>query len=212
MRKILLTSAGFATSNITEAFLDLVDRSPNELTAVIMTTAAVQLKSHARPSLKAKQALDSMGFRKVEFIDIEFEDADKLNKYDVICLSGGNPFHLLHHLRRSGADQIIESLSKNGVVLVGISAGTVVLGPDIRIVDYFTPHLNHVGMHDLTALRLHEPITFPHYGRHDKFPHDETIEARIQQFESTHQCEILRITDHEALYINGETMTKISHD
>ncbi|WP_282940099.1 Type 1 glutamine amidotransferase-like domain-containing protein [Paenibacillus sp. RC67] len=112
MRKMLLTSTAFPTAQITEAFLDLLEQAPTELTAAIITTAAVELREQARPSVKAKHALETMGFRKVDFIDIEFEDANRLAEYDVICLSGGNPFHLLHHLRLSGSDKLIEGLSK----------------------------------------------------------------------------------------------------
>ncbi|CAG7599376.1 IS1595 family transposase ISBci1 [Paenibacillus solanacearum] len=209
MRKIVLTSTGLATPKITEAFLGLIGRNPEELTAGIITTAAVQLKEQARPTVKMKQAFDSMGLRRVKMIDVEFEDARQLLECDVICISGGNPFHLLHHLRQSGADRIITEQSTQGVVLVGISAGTVVLGPDIRIVDHFTPQMNQLGLTDFTALRLYDTITFPHYGRHDKFPHEETIEARIQQFESRHQCDVMRITDTEAICINGESVEKI---
>ncbi|WP_239629088.1 Type 1 glutamine amidotransferase-like domain-containing protein [Paenibacillus sp. H1-7] len=203
MRKMLLTSAGFTTPHITEAFLRLLDQSPLKSTAVIITTAAVQLRSQARPNVKAKQALENMGFQRVDFLDIEFEDAERLREYDVICLGGGNPFYLLHHLRVSGSDRIIEELGSQGKVLMGISAGTLALGPDIHIVDHFTPYMNQVGLTDLTALHLNNEIVFPHYGREDKFPHEKNIEERIQDFEAKQQCEVQRITDVEAICIHG---------
>lgn len=212
MRKLLLTSTSFPTGLITDAFLDMLDQDPAEaeLSAVIITTAAVQLKEQARPTVKAKRALEAMGFRKVDFLDVEFEEADCLADYDVICLSGGNPFHLLHHLRLSGADKLLEELSRKGVVLVGISAGTMVLAPDIRIVDHFTPHFNQVGMQDLSALHLYDWTIFPHYGREDKFPDEKSHEERILEFEAAHHCTVERLTDREAVWIQGDTVRKIS--
>lgn len=212
MRKMLLTSDGFTTAKITEALHNLIDQTPSELTAAIIPTAHVRLKSLAPVSVRAKQALESMGFRKVEFVDIEFEKAEILDEYDVICLSGGNPFYLLHHLRLSGADKIIERLSNKGVVLVGISAGTVVLGPDIRIVDHFTPQFNEIGLNDLNALHLNKLIIFPHYGTINKFPHEKTHETRIQEFEALQQCKVQRMTDNEAFYINDYIFKKITND
>ncbi|WP_028551218.1 hypothetical protein [Paenibacillus sp. UNC451MF] len=73
MRKLLLTSCAFPTERVTQAFLDLLEQDPREMTSAIITTAAVQLKEHSRPSVKAKKALETMGFRRVDFIDIEFE-------------------------------------------------------------------------------------------------------------------------------------------
>ncbi|WP_028551217.1 Type 1 glutamine amidotransferase-like domain-containing protein [Paenibacillus sp. UNC451MF] len=103
-------------------------------------------------------------------------------------------------------------LSHKGVVLVGISAGTMVLGPDIRIVDHFTPDFNQVGMSNLDALHLNEMIIFPHYGREDKFPDEKSHEERIRQFEANHQCEVHRLADHEAICIHGNTVSKIVRD
>ncbi|MDQ0876519.1 dipeptidase E [Paenibacillus sp. V4I3] len=209
-RKMLLTSDGFTTSKITEALLRLIDQSPNKSTAAIIPTAHGRLKSLAPVSIKAKQAFESMGFQKSDFIDIEFENAEKLYDYDVICLSGGNPYYLLHHLKSSGADKIIKELSNKGTVLVGISAGTVVLGPDIRIVDHFTPQFNHLGLNELTALELIQLVIFPHYGTNNKFPHEKTHETRIQEFEKLYQHEVERITDNEAIYFNGGVIEKIT--
>ncbi|WP_199615267.1 Type 1 glutamine amidotransferase-like domain-containing protein [Paenibacillus alkalitolerans] len=211
MSKILLTSDGFTTSKIKEEFLNLIDLHPCNMNAAIITTAH-RLKEQAPVSVRAQQALESMGFREAGFLDIEFDDADILHKYDVICLNGGNPFYLLHHLRLSGADKIIAELSEKGVTLVGISAGTMVLGPDIEIVVHFTPEFNNIGLNDMSALGLNKAIIFPHYGTVNKFPHEKSHETRIQEFEALHQCEVLRLTDYEAVYINGDTFKKITND
>ncbi|WP_282940101.1 hypothetical protein [Paenibacillus sp. RC67] len=85
----------------------------------------------------------------------------------------------------------------------------MVLGPDIRIVDHFTPHFNQVGMIHLDAIHLNDTIIFPHYGREDKFPDDKSHEQRILEFEAAHHCKVERLTDKEAIYINGDTVRKI---
>lgn len=209
-RKLLLTSDGFTSTKITDAFLELIDKNPLELSVCIIPTAHGRLKSEAPVSKKVKQDFENMGFQKVVFVDVEFENAQNLYNYDVICLSGGNPFNLLHHLKRTGADKIIKELAERGVPLVGISAGTVVLGHDIHLVNYFTPEFNHRGLNDLNGIGLYDGTIFPHYGTPNKFKNEKSHETRILEFESLYQRKVERVTDSEALYINGTANRKIT--
>ncbi|MCS7462541.1 Type 1 glutamine amidotransferase-like domain-containing protein [Paenibacillus doosanensis] len=202
-RKLLLTSDGFTTSKIREAFLQLLGQNPTNLSVCIIPTAHGRLKSQAPVSQRAKLDLEAMGFHKVVFVDIEFENVQDLYGYDVICLSSGNTFYLLHHLKLTGADKVIKEQSERGATLVGISVGTVVLGDDIHIVDYFTPEFNHLGLKDLNATGIYEQTIFPHYGTPDKFKHEKSHEIRLLEFEGLYQRKVERLTDNEAIYING---------
>ena len=56
----------------------------------------------------------------------EIEDAGPLDAFDVIAVSGGNPFTLLAALRGAGF------ALPRGVVYVGYSAGAVVAGPTLE--------------------------------------------------------------------------------
>ncbi|HNS34130.1 MAG TPA: Type 1 glutamine amidotransferase-like domain-containing protein [bacterium] len=120
----------------------------------IITTASAEYKEKNKHAVLAKQVLEDMGFKKVKFLDIEFENPNKLKKFDVIYINGGNPFYLLHHLKKSGADKIIIHLANKRVIIVEISGGGVVLSPNINIVDYFDKKANVVKLKDLTALNL----------------------------------------------------------
>jgi dipeptidase E len=61
---------------------------------------------------------------------------------------------LLYHLKKSGADLKLKELAKQNTILVGVSAGAIILGPNINVIDYFTPQMNTVNIKDLTALRI----------------------------------------------------------
>ena len=75
--------------------------------------------------ISVKSTFHEMGFGNVEFIDIEFEDPDKLQDYDIIFLNGGYPFYLLHHLKNTGAHVILKKLIDDGKIIVGLSCGHI---------------------------------------------------------------------------------------
>lgn len=71
-------------------------------------------------------------------------------------------------------------------VIVGVSAGAVLLGPNIKIVHFFTPQMNTLNTKDFSVLGLTDKLVFPHYGREDLFKDStgKSIEDRLKEFES----------------------------
>lgn len=86
-------------------------------------------------AIQAKEDLKELGFEQLTSLDVEMESIDSLLVADVIYLNGRNPFVLLHFLRKSGADHVIQMRAKDDCLIVGVSAGSVVLGSSIRIVE-----------------------------------------------------------------------------
>jgi dipeptidase E len=201
MGTLLLTSCGFYTNSIRNKFKELLNDYPSNLSVGIITTASEQ-KSNNRFAIQAKEEFLTMGFNIVEFIDVEFDDIKCLDEHDIIYINGGNPFYLLHHLKKSGADEKLKELSERDVIIVGVSAGSVILGPDIRIVDFFTPQLNTIRLKDFTGLKITDTVVFPHYDREDLFPNALTIEERLLKYEEEFQQKVLRLTDNEAVLID----------
>ncbi|CAG9607028.1 Type 1 glutamine amidotransferase-like domain-containing protein [Pseudoneobacillus rhizosphaerae] len=202
MAKILLTSNGFFTDLIKQQFLHLFENPIREKRATIITTASQQ-KQHNRFAIKAKEDLLKMGFFQVDFTDVEYDSPELLENYDVIYINGGNPFYLLYHLRKSGADLILKKMAQHNAVFVGVSAGAVIFGPNIEIVNFFTPQMNNVNMKDLTAIGLTDKTIFPHYDREDVFPDHlgRSIEDRLKLYESINKCSVVRIKDDGYLLI-----------
>lgn len=200
--KLLLTSNGFYTNEIREQFLQLINGDIKTLNVAIITTAS-PLKEKNQFAQKARNDFKEMGFRNINFIDVEFESPEILLNKDVIYINGGNPFHLLFHMKKSGADRMMQKMSAKDVVIVGVSAGSVILGPHIKVVQFFTPQMNVHDMQDLTALRLTDKLVFPHYDREDLFRSSDhkSIEERLKEFESMENCQVTRLKDHEYLVI-----------
>ncbi|WP_424237629.1 Type 1 glutamine amidotransferase-like domain-containing protein [Bhargavaea ginsengi] len=200
--KLLLTSNGFYTDKIRRRFLGLLDADPRILEAAIITTAS-PLKERNRFAEKARSDFEKMGFRKVDWVDVESESPDILLQKDVIYINGGNPFFLLEQMKKSGADRVLAELAQKGTVIVGVSAGAVLLGPDIRIVHYFTPQLNVRNIEDFSALGLTDKRIFPHYDREDLFREatGRTIEERLRLFETIESCIVTRLNDDGFLVV-----------
>lgn len=118
-------------------------------------------------------------------------------------IAGGNPFYLLYHLIRSGADEILKGMSKKDVVIVGVSAGSMILGENIEIVHFFTSDINTVNLTNFTTLQIISTNIFPHYDRNDLFSNvdGESIEDRLKNFEERYQCKVLRLKDDETATI-----------
>lgn len=196
MANLILSSHGFQKNKtLKKRLLTLLPKAVKNLSVAIVTTASAEWKEKNKHAILAKQTLDDMGFKQVKFVDIEFENPNKLRKFDFIYINGGNPFYLLYHLKKSGADEVIAQLADQGVVIVGISGGGVVLGPNINIVDYFDRKINAIKLKDLTGLNLTDAIIYPHYARE--------VEEKIKKFESKYQCKVRRLTDNQLVTIKN---------
>ncbi|WP_458121645.1 Type 1 glutamine amidotransferase-like domain-containing protein [Paenibacillus sp. Z6-24] len=202
MAKILLTSCGFYTDSIKDQFLQLIDRETSRLNVTIITTASPKKENNAYAQ-KAKKDFREMGFQNIDFTDLEFDNPERLIQKDIIYINGGNPFNLLYHTKKSGADEILKHLASQNVIIIGVSAGTILLGPHLKIVQFFTPQMNTFDIKDFSALHVTDKLIFPHYDREDIFQDDtgKTIEERLKEFEYREQCEITRLNDDQTMLI-----------
>ncbi|MEQ2467114.1 Type 1 glutamine amidotransferase-like domain-containing protein [Niallia hominis] len=203
MASIFLTSNGFFTETIKGEFLATLKKQRINPKAVIITTAST-LKEKNRLALKTKNDFFEMDIKHVDFIDVEVEKGERLKEYNIIYINGGNPFRLLYFMKKSGADLILRSLSKQNTILIGASAGAVILGPSIDVVQHFSPELNEIGLNDYTALSLTDIAIFPHYDREDVFKEDtgKSIEDRLSKFEEWNNISVTRLKDDQYILIN----------
>lgn len=112
-----------------------------------------------------RQALKDAGFL-VEDYSITGQNQDdihnKLRGAGSVCVGGGNTYYLLSQARKSGFDQIVKNLVANGLIYIGSSAGSLLVGPNIEtsLDDPKTvPELT-----DYTGLDLIDVAVRPHWG------------------------------------------------
>ncbi len=198
---LLLTSSGIDTpwvrSALSERIVGLYAKS-----AVIVTTASREHKEKSKHAIATRETFLALGLETVDYLDVEFEDATNLLTYDVVYVVGGHPFYLLHHLNLSGAGTILREIhAQNRAVIVGSSAGAVVLGPDLRIVATFDPDLS-TSYGSLAGIGLVPFTVLPHVNRwQERLP---DLVARLHTFTRKTELRVETIRDGEALQIGAD--------
>lgn len=202
MRKndiIFLTSTGLSDPKIYNKFVETVGNTSNKK-AVVITTAA-QDKDRNKYSQLAMNQLLSMGFLKVNFCDLENERDRDLSSYDVIYVCGGNTFKLLKFARVSNFKESVEKLLERGGIYVGVSAGSIILGPSIKIAEEIHPDINDVQLNDLSAFSIIDFTVMVHYS--------EKLESEVMAFEKKEKIKVERLTNEQAIIIDGNYFSRI---
>jgi|LGVF01.2.fsa_nt_gb dipeptidase E len=175
--------------------------------AVIITTASDVYKNddYHIPSIKCD--LNSIGFE-VALLDIEFGNAEDMKNYDLIYLLGGNPFYLLYHLRKTNSKEIFENHINDNKILVGASAGSIVLTNSIGVVNEFDSEMNReVQLQNLDGLSLVNLEICPHAKRFEgKY---KNFLIKIRDYEQRKNVNLSKLNDGEAIAIEGNTFESI---
>ena len=138
----------------------------------------------------------------VDIVDIDKQPIEDLLMYDVIEFIGGNPYYLLKSLKEKNGKKVLEQIASEKV-LIGWSAGALVMTPTIGIINVFSPELNNWEITDFSGMNLTDIQVAPHYNkflkRYDRF------EERCQKYEADNGCSLIRLNDGEGVSIvNGK--------
>lgn len=189
--KLLLTSRGLNSEEMINSFRTFVG-DKKEVT--IITTASEIYKEKNRNAIALKNKLDALGFT-VQFLDIENESPQLLKKAEIIIIGGGNPYYLLHHLKRTQADAVLREQIEKKVPVLGISAGGLIFMKDLAIIDLLTPEMNTIQLEDTNGMGLIEEVIIPHY---DRFVKAGIInEEEIDAFEKGTEQQVLRLGENQ---------------
>lgn len=197
-RKLFLTSAGLPPETAPD-FAKLLDKEPQDLKLAMIPTAGypeidpVCLK-------EAKEGLGKSGFQ-IEVIDLKVEDPKiikkKLEEKDIINVGGGNTFFLLYWVRKCGLDKYLGELLDQGKIYLGVSAGSILVGPNIAISGWRKDwDKNVVNLKDLSGLNLVPFAVSPHYARADK----TLLEEKSKKVDYP----IIAVNDTQAVMVIGE--------
>ncbi len=131
--KLLLTSAGFENSKVGEEFLKLIDKPVSEIKVILVPTAA-RTKEELFYVDKSKKELLNVGIhaQDIKTLDLDHKISfEEVDGFDVIYVCGGNTFYLLHKVGEAGFDKITKQFLEKRGIYVGVSAGSIIVGPDI---------------------------------------------------------------------------------
>jgi dipeptidase E len=166
--KLLLTSGGLTNKSIAKALFDLVGKKPEETSLVFVPTASNVEVGDKGWLIDDLKNLQKQNFKSIDIADISAVPEKiwrpKFETADVLFFEGGNSYHLMSWINKSGLVKLLPEFLRTKVY-VGLSAGSMVTCKDLSVklnlwlyeedspkveniqclnlVDfYFLPHLN----------------------------------------------------------------------
>ncbi|MDE6620743.1 MAG: Type 1 glutamine amidotransferase-like domain-containing protein [Lachnospiraceae bacterium] len=145
--RVLLTSAGLETEEIKECFVDMAGKDMSFAKALFIPTAATDVDAiNVLP--KCINDLLKCGIldKNIDVSDLhDGMEIEKLQRYDVVYLCGGNTRYLLERINATRFNKsLMEYINDNGLV-IGVSAGSLIFSNNLD---------NNLGLID-TKLDVH---------------------------------------------------------
>ena len=132
--KLLLTSGGLTNKTIEDALFDLVGKKPEDTTLCFIPTAATIEVGDKDWFINDLKNINKQGFKSVSIADISAVPENvwkpQMDEADILFFSGGNTYHLMEWINKSGLVKLLPEYMKTKV-WVGISAGSMVTNPDL---------------------------------------------------------------------------------
>jgi dipeptidase E len=145
-----------------------------------------------------------LGIRKIICFPVDLKSDEALQNIafdsDIIHLSGGNTYYFLKYLRKNGLVPKLIKFVKRGGVLTGLSAGAILMTPDVKTAGYpkFDKDDNEENVKNLKALGLVNFEFFPHYVNSQRY-NDVLAEESLKT-----ERPILASSDGSGIIIDGE--------
>ncbi len=131
--KLLLTSSGLTNPSLISAVEDLLGKSAAGARLAFIPTAANVESGDKSWMIDDLYRCKNAGFE-MDIVDISALSKEiwlpRLQSAEVLLLGGGNTFHLMHWVNKSGLQEELPELLQTKVY-VGISAGSCIAGPTI---------------------------------------------------------------------------------
>src|SRR5436190_3306945 len=182
----------------------VVDKPLAECRALYIPTAATLVPDRSYVALDLRR-LEAAKLALTVF-DIEgrtpSEVGEALGGVDVVVVTGGNVYSLLHHARQSGfASALGERVPTGTLAYVGISAGAMIVAPQIPVAISPASAAAVPDLVNTEGLGLVDILILPHHNVPDRRARNEQImreHAGVQRF--------MPLTDWQALLIRGGEM------
>lgn len=190
--KLLLTSAGFLNKDVADVFVELFEKPMDQVRLIFIPTASRSKNETTYVNL-SRQELTQLGIQHITTLHLDRTvTGEEILSADAIYVCGGNTFYLLQKIRESGFDRILPNFHG---VYVGVSAGSIVVGPNVEVSSPWDE--NDVHLSDTIGLRVVDFAVVPHYQKKD--------EAIVEQLKKQADYEIMGLTDQQAvLVMNGQ--------
>lgn len=204
-KRVLLTSDGVNNGMIADSLQKLVGDTPGATKIGFITTAGNPDGGGMSPHVSQLNDLSRAGYQWVVSLDVtdmRRSWRSHLDDADVVMIGGGNTYYLLDMCKRTGFDKwIADNLEKK--VFVGVSAGSIILTPNIGIAGVEPADANDIGLKDLRGLSVVSFEVSPHT------PEVVSVES-VRRYASTTPNQIHLMDNSTAIQVNGNSIEVVS--
>ena len=172
--KLILSSCDFKNENSKQFILDNIPKPLEEIRVLFMPDECASKKEIL--SDKFYDRLVSYGFKRENITVLNYYDADSFKNLDIdmLYLSGGNTFSVLHRIRKHGFQTAMIDYIKKGVIYVGGSAGAHIVSANLEHVLKYDQ--NTAKITDFSGLNLFDGILVCHF-TNERQAHFEALMA-----------------------------------
>ncbi len=199
--KLLLTSGGLTNKSIEKALIELVGKKPEDTALVFIPTASNVEMGEKDWLINDLININKQNFKSVKITDISAVPESiwrpQLEESDVLFFEGGNTYHLMRWINKSGLAKLLPDLLKNKVY-VGLSAGSMVTGPDLALKLSQIIYGDDLEETMLDGLNLVDFYFLPHLNS-PYFP--LRMEEKIREVGQTFERKIYALDDQSALKV-----------
>ncbi len=163
--KLLLTSNGFTNGFISKRLFDLVGKKLENTSLVFIPTASNVETGDKDWFIDDLINIKKQNFKSIAIVDISAVPENiwrpQIEEADILFFEGGNTYHLMKWINKSGLIKIIPELLKTKVY-VGSSAGSMITGPDLNLRLSKVIYGEDVEKETMTGLGLVDFYFLPH--------------------------------------------------
>ncbi len=204
MKKLVLYSDQVPdkSQKVDEALLQMINKT-NPKVAYIPSRGDLTRKYYNQK----KAYYHNLGIDNLIYFDIDVEyDPSKVTELlqcDAIHLSGGDTVYFLNTLLKRDFQDVLRAYAQNGGILIGISAGSILMSNCIDIVPVL--HDGMIEVANTKALCLNDFEFVPHWERNHIYYHD------IKQYSKLNKRTIYLCSDSDGIVVNNDEVRLIGN-
>lgn len=204
--KLLLTSGGLTNKTISKALFDMVGKKPEDTTLCFIPTAANIEKGDKDWFINDLINIHKQNFKSVTIADISAVPENiwkpQIEEADILFFEGGNIYHLMEWVNKSGLAKLLSELLKTKVY-VGLSAGSMITNPDLSAkISQAVYDGDHDKLDEVPSLNYVDFYILPHLNS-PYFP--KLIEENIKKIAERIPKKIYALDDQSAMsVVNGK--------
>lgn len=202
--KLLLTSSGITNASIANALLELTGKPFNQCSLVFVPTASNVYRGNKDWVIRDLRIAQDLGFKSIDIVDISALPKDLwlpgFQAADVFLFEGGNTFHLMDWIEKSGLEELLPEMLKTKVY-VGISAGSIVTGKSLDMRMSEKLYSEEVGTYTsdrglgLVDFLVRAHVNSPHFPNMTFEALDEVAKERTETFYAIDDQSAIKVVD-----------------